>query len=58
MDGDAERPPDHVEPDVPGGAEVKREAWDPPRLVSLDLGSADTMSFPGVADVDLGPKVS
>src|SRR5262245_951355 len=58
MDSDAGRPPDHAEPDGSDGREIKREAWDPPRLVPLDLSSADTGTFFGVADKHLGPKTS
>lgn len=43
-------------PSAPDG--TSRELWESPRLIPLDLGNAETMTFPGAADADLGPKPS
>jgi len=44
----------------PRGGAASREAWDAPRLIPLDLGSAQAKycSFTGEGNPDNGPKAT
>lgn len=50
--------PSNLAKDTPAAFPVRREAWDAPTIIPLDLGNANTTMFTAKHDSDLGPKPS